>query len=138
MAQQIVQIVQDFSKPLTEVFAVLSDHNQLGKVFGIPVRRVRDGDGEVNGVGSVRRIGLGPLAVEETVTALSPNRSIDYRISKGGGPIRNHRGKLEFSGSNRGARVAWTIQFDSPLPLVGPVVRLVLSQGIRLGLKRIA
>lgn len=138
MAQQIVQIVQDFSKPLTEVFAVLSDHNQLGKVFGIPVRRVRDGDGEINGVGSVRRIGLGPLAVEETVTALSPNRSIDYRISKGGGPIRNHRGKLEFSGSNRGARVAWTIQFDSPLPLVGPVVRLVLSQGIRLGLKRIA
>lgn len=138
MAQQTVEIVQDFHKPLTEVFAVLSDHNQLGKVFGIPVRRVRDGDGEINGVGSVRRIGLGPLAVEETVTALSPNRSIDYRISKGGGPIRNHRGKLEFSGSNRGARVAWTIQFDSPLPLVGPVVRLVLSQGIRLGLKRIA
>jgi len=35
-------------------------------------------------------------------------------------------------------RVTWTIQFDSRLPLFGPVLKLVLSQGIRLGLKRIA
>lgn len=137
MSQQKVEVVQDYSKPVAEVFSYLADHNNLGRVFGIPVRRVRDGQGDVNGVGSVRRLGLGPLAVEETVTALSPNRSIDYRISKGGGPIRNHCGKLEFSGSGRGSRVAWTIQFDSPLPLVGPVVKLVLGQAIRLGLKRV-
>ena len=138
MSQQNIEIVQDFRKPLAEVFDYLSDHNKLGKVLGIPVRRIRDGEGNVNGVGSVRKLGLGPLAVEETVTAISPNRSIDYRISKGGGPIRNHRGKLEFSGSSRGSRVAWTIQFDSPVPLVGPLVKAVLTQGIRLGLKRIA
>ncbi|HWY23980.1 MAG TPA: SRPBCC family protein [Nevskia sp.] len=137
MSQQKVEVVQDYSKPVAEVFSYLADHNNLGKVFGIPVRRVRDGQGDVNGVGSVRRLGIGPLALEETVTALSPNRSIDYRISKGGGPIRNHSGKLEFSGSGRGSRVAWTIHFDSPLPLVGPVVKLVLGQAIRLGLKRV-
>ncbi|WP_029923282.1 SRPBCC family protein [Nevskia soli] len=138
MSQQTIEIVQDFHKPVAELFAFLSDHNQLGKVFGIPVRRVRDGEGDVNGVGSVRRLGIGPLAVEETVTAVSPNRSIDYRISKGGGPVRNHRGQLKFSGSSRGSRVAWTIRFDSPLPLVGPIIKAVLTQGIRLGLKRIA
>ena len=138
MSQQTLEIVQDFHKPVAEVFAYLADHNKLGKVLGIPVKRVRDGEGSVNGVGSVRRLGLGPLAVEETVTAVSPNRSIDYRISKGGGPIRNHRGQLKFSGSNRGSSVTWIIQFDSLLPLVGPIVKAVLSQGIRLGLKRIA
>jgi len=137
MSQQNIEIVQDFNKPLAEVFAHLADHNKLGKVLGIPVRRVRDGEGDVNGVGSVRRLGFGPLAIEETVTAVSPNRSIDYRISKGGGPVRNHRGRLEFSGSKRGSRVAWTIQFDASLPLVGPIVKAVLTQGIRLGLKRI-
>ncbi|MDR3419395.1 MAG: SRPBCC family protein [Nevskia sp.] len=138
MSQQKIEVVQDFSKPVGEVFAYLADHNNLRKVFGLPVRRVRDGADDVNGVGSVRRLGVGPLALEETVTALEPNRSIDYRISKGGGPVRNHRGKLEFSGSQRGSRVAWTIQFDTALPLVGPIIKLVLSQGIRQGLKRIA
>ncbi len=137
MSQQKIEVVQDYSKPVAEVFAYLADHNNLRKVFGIPVRRVRDGENEVNGVGSVRRLGLGPLAIEETVTALSPNRSIDYRISKGGFPIRNHSGRIEFSGSGRGARVAWTIQFDAPLPLLGPAVKLVLGQAIRLGLKRV-
>jgi hypothetical protein len=137
MSRQKLEVVQDYDRPVAEVFARLADHNQLGKVLGVPVRRIHDGAEQPNGVGSVRRIGMGPLAIEETVTALQPNRSIDYRISKGGGPIRNHRGQLQFSGSERGSRVAWTIQFDSPLPLVGPVVKLVLGQAIRLGLKRV-
>lgn len=137
MSQQKIEVVQDYSKPVAEVFAYLADHNNLRKVFGIPVRRVRDGEDDINGVGSVRRLGLGPLAIEETVTALSPNRSIEYRISKGGYPIRNHSGRLDFSGSGRGARVAWTIRFDSPLPLVGLAVKLVLGQAIRFGLRRV-
>ena len=137
MSQQKVEVVQDYSKPVAEVFAFLADHNKLGKVFGIPVRRIQDGDDSANGVGSVRRLGIGPLAVEETVTALSNNRSIDYRITRGGGPIRNHRGNLKFAGSKRGSKVTWTIEFDSPLPLVGPAVKLLLSQAIRLGLKRV-
>jgi hypothetical protein len=137
VSQQKVEVVQDYSKPVAEVFAYLADHNNLGTVFGIPVRRVRDGSKDVNGVGSVRRLGFGPLAVEETVTALTRNRSIDYRISKGGFPIRNHSGRLQFTGSERGARVAWTIEFDSALPLVGTAVKLVLGQAIRLGLKRV-
>jgi hypothetical protein len=137
VSRQKIEIVQDYDKPVAEVFSYLADHNNLGKIFGIPVRRIRDGAGAPNGVGSVRRIGIGPLAVEETVTAWSANRSIDYRISKGGYPIRNHSGRIEFSGSGRGARVAWIIQFDSPLPLVGPALKLVLGQAIRLGLKRV-
>jgi len=138
MSQQKIEVVGESRKPVEQMFAALADHNRLGRVLGIPVRRVRDGRDDVNGVGSVRRLGLGPLGVEETVTLLEPNRRIEYRISKGGGPVRNHRGKLEFSGSRKGSRVTWTIQFDSRLPLFGPVLKLVLSQGIRLGLKRIA
>jgi len=136
VSRQKIEIVQDYDKPVAEIFGRLADHHQLGRLLRVPVRRIRDGAGAPNGVGSVRRIGVGPLAIEETVTALSPNRSIDYRISKGGYPIRNHSGRIEFSGSDRGARVAWTIQFDSPLPLVGPALKLVLGQAIRLGLKR--
>jgi hypothetical protein len=138
MSQQKIEIVQDSGKAVDAIFSALADHNGLGKVFGVPVRRVRDGAGDLNGVGSVRRIGVGPLSVEETVTALSENRSIDYRISKGGGPMRNHSGQIKFSGSSRGSRVVWTIQFDTVPALLGPALKLGLGQIIRLGLKRIA
>ena len=122
--------------PLAHLFDALADHNRLGKVFGVPVRRIRDGDTEPNGVGSVRKIGLGPLAIEETVTALERNRSIDYRITRGGFPIRDHRGQIRFSEVGDGSRVDWTIEFGSHVPGVGAALAFVLEQAIRLGLKR--
>ena len=58
MSQQKIEVVGESRKPVEQMFAALADHNQLGRVLGIPVRRVRDGEGDVNGVGSVRRLGL--------------------------------------------------------------------------------
>ena len=125
MSQQRIDVVQEFRKPVEEMYAFLSNHNNLTKVFGIPVKRVRDGMGDVNGVGSVRSMGFAPLAVEETVVGVVANQSIDYEISRGGGPLTNHHGRLTFT-------------FDSPLPLVGPIVRQVLKQGLTMGLRKIA
>jgi len=138
MAQQRIDVVQEFRQPVEEVFAYLADHNNLKNVFGIPVKRVRDGSGDVNGVGSVRSLGFAPLAVEETVVGIVPNQSIDYEITRGGGPITNHHGRLSFTKTATGSRVQWSITFDSPLPLVGPVVRQVLKQGLTMGLRKIA
>ena len=137
MTVQKIELVQDSSKPVQEMFAALGDHNQLGKVVGMSVRRIRDGEGDINGVGSVRRLGF-PLGIEETVTAFEPNRSIGYRISKGGFPIRNHSGRIDFAAVNGGSRVTWTIEFDSALPLAGQMVRFLLSKAIGAGLKRVA
>lgn len=138
MAKQKVIVVQEFNRPVEAVFADLADHNNLKKVFGIPVKRVRDGQGDVNGVGSTRRMGLfHPLAVDETVVAVTPNASIDYEITKGGYPIRNHHGRLEFCATGKGSRVQWVIEFES-LPGVGPVLKFVLGQALGVGLKRLA
>lgn len=124
--------------PVDALFAVLADHNQLSKVFGAPVKRIHAGASELNGVGSVRRIGFGgPLGVEETVTGLSANRSIAYKITKGGAPLKNHSGLLTFAAAGKGSQVEWTIDFDSSLPLAGHVVGFVLKQVIALGLKRV-
>lgn len=137
MARYKVEVAQDYRQPVETVFQRLSDHNGLGRVLGIPVKRVVDGRSDVNGVGSVRRMGLWPVTIEETVVAVVPNQSIDYRISKGGAPLRNHSGALTFSKTPQGSRVVWTINFDSALPVVGAVVKQVLTQGLKLGLKRI-
>ena len=135
---QHIDISYDSRLSVSELFEALADHNRLSKVFGVPVRRIVDGETELNGVGSVRKIGPGPLGVEETVTELVPNESIGYRITRGGFPIRNHSGRLEFSGNGAsGSRVEWTIEFESALPVAGHVLAFVLKQAISLGLKRL-
>lgn len=136
MPRYVVDVAQQYAAPVESVFRALADHNKLGRVLGIPVKRVVNGMGDINGVGSVRRMGLWPVAVEETVVAVVPNQSIDYRISKGGAPLRNHSGALHFSAAGSGSRVTWQIQFDAP-PVIGAVVQQVLTQGLRLGLKRV-
>ncbi|MFZ5757043.1 MAG: SRPBCC family protein [Pseudomonadota bacterium] len=137
MAQQRIEVVQDFRKPVEEVFAYLADHNNLSKVFGIPVKRIKDGQGDVNGVGSVRALGFAPLATEETVVAVVPNEVIEYTITKNGGPLQNHYGRMVFSSTGRGSRLEWTITFDS-LPVVGTVVGKILQTGITRGLGKMA
>ena len=132
-----IELSHQSQLPVAQLFDALADHNRLGKVFGAPVRRVREGDTEVNGVGSVRKIGVGPLGVEETVTAIERNRSIDYRITRGGFPLHGHRGHITFSESPGGSRVNWTIEFDSHLPGAGAVVAFVLERAIRMGLRRV-
>lgn len=138
MARQTVRITRDSEKSVEKMFAYLSDHNNLSKVFLIPVKRIKDGQDDVNGVGSVRKLGIGPVGVEETVVAVEPNKSIDYRITRGGGPIQNHKGNISFEKKGSGSRVTWTIEFDSPVPMAGSVIKMILGQGVEQGLKRVA
>ena len=137
MAHHTVEIVHASTRPVQALFEDLADHDRLRQVFGVPVRRIRDGEGELNGVGSVRRLGVGPLGFEETVTALEPHRSIEYRITRGAGPVRNHRGRLEFASVGAGSRVIWTIDYDT-LPIVGTALHAVLARVIKRGLGKLA
>lgn len=136
MAHHTVEIVQDSRKPVGELFAALADHNKLRAVLGVPVRRIHDGTDDINGVGSVRRLGVGPLALEETVTAHDPDRAIEYRITRGAGPVKNHIGKLAFAPAGSGSRVTWTIEYDT-LPVVGSALEIVLARVIKRGLGKL-
>ncbi|MDN5874702.1 MAG: SRPBCC family protein [Sinobacteraceae bacterium] len=138
MPQYEINIPHHSSKSVEALFEVLSDHAQLGTVLGVPVRRIHDGEDSLNGTGSVRQIGIGPLNLEETVTDVVPNQRIDYHISRGGFPIRNHEGRLEFSaGDGGGSQVVWHIGFDSELPAAGGIVKTVLERVIKRGLAKI-
>src|SRR5262245_57550693 len=136
MSHQTVRIVQESAKPVEQLYAALADHNNLTKVFGTSVRRIKDAAGsDVNGVGSVRR--LDAIKTEETVTALTPNRYIEYRITKGGAPLRNHLGKIEFSSASGKSTITWTIDFDAP-PLLDLLMKFLLGVAIGRGVRRLA
>jgi hypothetical protein len=117
----------------------LSEHEHLGPLFGARITRLRDGDTERNGTGSVRRLKIGPLpALEETIVEAVPDRLIRYRITKGGAPIRDHEGVMRFTETaSGGTHLHYTIQLGSSVPLADRVVKAGLTRNIRRGLAQV-
>ncbi len=131
MREYWVEVNQDVSTPREAVFEFLAEHENLGPLLGAEISRVRDGNTERNGVGSVRRVKVGPARpFEETVTKFEPHSLIEYRITKGG-PLRNHIGIVALSDvSGGGTNIDYRIRVASHIPGLAPLVRRKLSRDI--------
>ena len=141
MGQQQIQIRQLFKAPVDTIFNILTDHEAFGQVINAKIKRVVDSQGKnKNGVGSVRRISTFPVpAFEETVVAFEPNQLMEYVISKGS-PIKNHKGRMEFSDEQGQTRLVYTIVYDPKLPFLflGSILKKAIEKPIRAGLQRLA
>ena len=141
MSRQRIKITQSFNAGLETIFDILTDHQSFGEVINAKIRRVVDGRGDnKNGVGSVRRISSFPVpSFEETVTAFEPNRLMEYKVSKGS-PVKNHKGRMEFTGDKGQTELTYTIEFEPKLPFVffGSQIRNAIEKPISGGLKRLA
>ncbi len=135
---QHAHIEHDFDKPVGEVFSHLAEHENLGKVFGVRVERVRDGDTERNGIGSVRKLSVGGIApFEETVTGFERDARIVYTITKGS-PMNEHEGVMVFTPTpSGGTHLDYTIKLGSRLPGVAAIVKRALESNIPKGLKQV-
>ncbi|WP_336366365.1 SRPBCC family protein [Marinobacter sp. C2H3] len=138
MAQYHIEITETFDVPRQRVFDLFADHHRFGKLLGAPVKRIRDSDqADPNGVGSVRRIGIGPIGLEETVLHFEPGSLIEYTITSRS-PIRHHVGRIRFDDTPDGqTRVHYTIRFEDIVPLTGKLVSSALEQGLRRGIRRV-
>jgi len=136
---QRVHVVQDFPQPVEDVFAHLSEQENLEPLFGAKVKRLSDGsDGTRNGVGASRELRVGPLpGFVETNTEVIPNELVRYRITKGG-ILKNHEGVMRFSRRGEGSHLDYTIEFDGKAPGVGAVVKAMLTRNISAALRRFA
>lgn len=138
MPKQQVVAEQVFSAPRGEVFARLTDHNSVGKVLGAKMQRIVDAEGDnPNGLGSVRKVSIGPISFEETVTRFEPDEVMEYTVSRGG-PIKNHLGRMQFTETPEGCRLHYRIVFDGRIPLTGGLIAKGLQDGIRKGLAKLA
>lgn len=138
MRMHHVHVTHDFRAPVGRTFAYLSEHENLGPLFGIRVERAHDGPNERNGVGSCRRLSFfGLMPFEETVTAVVPNERIVYRITKGS-PMRGHEGVMAFSSTaDGGTHLDYRIQFGAAVPGLAAVVARVLTGRIAGGLRKL-
>lgn len=138
MSQQSILMHFEFRKPINEVFSELSDHERFGELCGIKMKRIKDGADAVNGLGSVRKINIGPLPpFEETITGYKENRFIEYKITKGS-PIKNHVGTLSFSETKEGCTLDYEIKLESKVPFTTGIIKSALKQGISKGIGKYA
>jgi len=138
-AMQRVVVDHDFSLPPERVFAYLAEHENLGPLFGAKVERLRDGtDGERNGVGSMRRLQVGPLPpFEETVTEYVAGELIRYRITKGS-PLRNHEGVMRFSPRrDGGTHLHYEISFGAVVPGLDRLIAAGLQRSIAKNISQV-
>jgi uncharacterized protein YndB with AHSA1/START domain len=134
-----VHIEHDFAKPPERVFAYLAEHENLAEVFGAKVSRLCDGEAsERNGVGSKRKLQIGPLPpFEETVTEFVAPQRIVYRITKGS-PLRGHVGTMEFTPTPAGGtHFVYDIRIASAIPGIAPIVTASLTRSISASLEAI-
>ena len=79
MSQQRIQINIDFPAPVENVFAFFEEHENLQRIFGAKISRIKAGTDTPNGKGSMRKLTIGPLPpIEATVTEYRKNERIEY------------------------------------------------------------
>jgi len=141
MGGQHIKIRQLFNAPVDTIFSLLTDHEAFGQVVNAKIKRVVDSQDEnKNGLGSVRRINAFPApAFEETVVTFEPNQLMEYVLSKGS-PIKNHKGRMEFSDEQGKTRLNYTIDFEPkpPFLFLGSILKKAIEKPIRDGLKKLA
>jgi len=136
MAKATIDITHDFTAPVDQVFSHLSEHENLGSIFGVRVERKKDGDTDRNGVGSVRVLSLnGLMPFEETVTDFKENELIEYTITKGT-PLKDHLGTMRFSSlPSGGSQLNYAISIEGP-PVITNLVGMQLQRSISKGLDK--
>lgn len=137
---QYINIIKEFDTPVEKVFATLSEHENLNKIFApAKITRISNGKDSRNGVGSARKMSI-PLAPSfvETNLVYQENKLIEYAITSGIAPIKAHRGIMKFSdlGNNR-SRLDYSITFKGRVPFIGSIIKIALENGINRGLKKI-
>lgn len=139
LKKQRVYVVHEFNAPVAKVFATLSEHENLSKIFApAKVTRLSDGQGARNGVGSARKLSI-PLTPSfiETNQVYVENERIEYAITAGFAPIKEHRGVMKFIDLGNRTRLEYTIEFKGRVPFIRTLVKVALQDGVARGLKKL-
>jgi uncharacterized protein YndB with AHSA1/START domain len=137
---QRLHFEHEFDAPKERVYDWFAEHEHLAVLFPAKITRLKDGDdGTRNGVGSVRRLKIGPLpAFEETVTKAVPGEVIEYKITKGS-PLKDHHGRQTFTSTpSGGTKLVYDIEFGSKVPGLDAIVAKSLGGAVKAGLPKAA
>lgn len=88
---------------------------------------VRPGTPEPEGVGALRRFGLGPGGSREKVVAWDPPRHLAYEAVSGL-PVHSYRAEVDLTETARGTEVRWRCEVEPAVPGTGRAIAFVLRR----------
>ena len=136
MSLQNISLSLSVRAPIEQVFEVFADHNQFAKLFGGHSVRIKSGEQDENGVGSMRAIGPWPLTFQEKVLAYEENKLIDYAVCKGS-PLKDHLGQIRFTQDKELVKIDYEMQFRSKIPFLGGLFKRVLGKALETNANKI-
>jgi hypothetical protein len=80
-----------------------------------------------DGVGALRRFGVGPAGSREEVVAWEPPHHLGYVVVSGL-PVRHYRSDVELRADGGGTVVVWQGSFDEIVPGTGALIRMILRR----------
>jgi len=129
---QHVEIKRRIAAPRQAVWDRYTDHVSWSEWAGLgKVRLDREGVPRPNGVGCVRVITANGVSVHEEVLTFESPRRMTYRVVKGGLPMKDHLGEVEFADDDGGTLVTWRCRFNSKIPGFGFIFRLIVIKVFR-------
>jgi uncharacterized protein YndB with AHSA1/START domain len=136
VSQRQITIEESFAVPPERLWKAISDHEAMSDWAGAPTKVIAGpSDG---GVGTVRRIGMGGLKIDEEVIYADPPRRMVYRIVRGLPLLRFHRGEILIEPWGKaGSTLRWDIILDSAVPGVARAISAALGPGLRKGLAKL-
>jgi hypothetical protein len=87
---------------------------------------LRPGAPEPDGVGALRRFGVGPTGSREEVVVWEPPHHLGY-IVVSGLPVRRYRSDVALESDGTGTVISWRSGFDALIPGTGALIRLFLQ-----------
>lgn len=114
--------------PVETVWSLVATASRWPEWSGVPHASLeRTGEPSPDGVGAVRRLGVGRVGSREEVVTWDPPHHLAYTILSGM-PVRGYRADVELSpGPTEGTTtVVWRGIFDPRWPGTGPLVEAAL------------
>lgn len=137
MSQHTITLKRVFPAPIDVVFSALADHEHFGSIWSGQTSRIREGENEPNGRGSVRQIRQGWVRFEETTITHEPPHLIEYTITRGT-PLKNHLGRIELSAGADGTHMNYVIRFECPIPFLGRKIAHDIERDFHSGIRAFA
>ncbi len=133
-----IQVEGTVAAPRPAVWKVFTDH--LGWMRWAGVKEVvlrQQGDPPPNGLGAIRVVRSGGVAVEEEVTGFDPPKRLTYRLVAGF-PVRDHQAEVLFDVCDSGTRLTWRVRFEPWIPFTGGILTRLIRRSLRSTLDRLA
>lgn len=144
---QTIHIELDLEASSDFVFNQLADHASYGQFPGIQsAKLIKPGTNDLNGVGAIRRINIGPFVLDEVIERYEHSHVLSvlsYRVIHSKPlPLKHRIGLITIKplDENR-CRVTWHSEFAIAVPLLNlifsPIMKKRMSKGFAMTLKTI-